>query len=71
LPSLQISAQGTNVQLSFGTRSNYTYQLQESTNLIASTWSNSVPPVAGDGTFRSITRNLEPSEHYYRVSVGY
>ena len=71
LPSLQINAQGTNVQLSFGTRSGYAYQLQESTNPVAAIWSNSVPPITGDGTLQTVSRNLQPSGHYYRVSVGY
>ncbi len=71
LPQLQISLQTSGqVQVGFGTFTNFTYQLLTTTNL-ASGWSNAGAPIPGDGTTNVTILNLTTTAEYFRCAVEY
>ena len=71
LPQLQISLQTQNqVVVSFGTFTNFTYQVQTTTNL-ESSWINDGAPVAGDGATKIATFNLAGLAEFFRCTVQY
>jgi hypothetical protein len=69
LPALQINpASSTTVQITFGTFTNYTYQLQTTTNLFSG-WSNSGLPIAGDGTQKQLNVTESGPTRFFRIAV--
>jgi hypothetical protein len=71
LPALQINRQTSNqVQISCGTFTNYTYQMQVTTNLRAG-WSNIDSPVNGSGTSISFHYPVTAPAQFFRVAVQY
>jgi hypothetical protein len=71
LPQLQIIWQNSNqLAISWGTFTNYTYQLQTTTNLL-SNWYNASAPILGDGTTKTTTINPSGSAQFFRCTVQY
>jgi hypothetical protein len=71
LPQLQITSPNAGqVQVTFGTFTNYNYQMQTTTNLL-STWSNSGNFIPGDGTQKTFNFNLAGLAQFFRIAVQY
>jgi hypothetical protein len=71
LPELQINSRNSSqVQLSFVTFTNCTYQVETATNLM-SVWSSYGAPIAGDGNPKTLDFAPGSPEQFFRVGVQY
>jgi pimeloyl-ACP methyl ester carboxylesterase len=71
LPRLQITPQNAGqVQISFGTYANCSYQLQTTTNLTLG-WNSSGAALNGDGMQKILNVNRSAAAQFFRVTVQY
>ena len=71
LPQLSLTPVTANqIQLSFGTFTNYNYQVQAATNLTGG-WSDVDTTMPGDGSIKTISLTNSAAAQFYRVTVTY
>jgi pimeloyl-ACP methyl ester carboxylesterase len=71
LPQLQISFNNpAQARINFGTFTNYSYQLQTTTNLLTN-WTNSGSPISGNGSPTNVTCNSSGQTQFFRALVQY
>ena len=71
LPRLSAAISSPNqIQITFATYTNYTYQLQANA-VLANGWTNLGNTVVGDGSSKALLVNPTAAIQFYRVTVGY